>query len=103
MLTPEGHTVVEAAHIVPWNESQDDHPTNGLCLCRLCHWSFDEGLMSVGQDYEVLVSKQVRLDRNNPGHMLTLADRPIFKPAEAKLWPAQENLAKHRKTRFARA
>jgi putative restriction endonuclease len=47
MLTPEGHTVVEAAHIVPWSESQDDQPTNGLCLCRICHWSFDEGLMSV--------------------------------------------------------
>ena len=23
MLTPEGHTVVQAAHIIPWSESQD--------------------------------------------------------------------------------
>jgi len=103
MLTPEGHTVVEAAHIIPWNESQDDRPTNGLCLCRLCHWSFDEGLMSVGERYEVLVSKRVRLDTNNPGHMLTLSDRPIFKPLETKLWPAQENLEIHRHRTFYRA
>jgi len=57
MLTPEGHTVVKAAHIKPWHKSHDEL---GLALCRLCHWSFDEGLMGVGNDYEVLVSKRVR-------------------------------------------
>jgi putative restriction endonuclease len=102
MLTPEGHTVVEAAHIVPWSESQDDRPTNGLCLCRLCHWSFDEGLMSVGKKYEVLVSKRVRIDQNNPGHIFTLQDRTIFRPAQENFWPAQVNLIKHRKEIFRR-
>jgi putative restriction endonuclease len=34
MLTPEGHTVVQAAHIIPWRESRDDRPTNGMSLCR---------------------------------------------------------------------
>lgn len=61
MLTPEGHTVVEAAHIKPWSESHDDRPTNGMALCRLCHWYFDEGLMSVGKEYEVLVSKRIQV------------------------------------------
>ena len=101
MRTPEGHTVVEAAHIVPWSESYNDLPTNGLCLCRLCHWSFDEGLMGVGKDYEVLVSNRVRLDSNMPGHILTLVDRPIFKPKGEQYWPAQENLNKHRKMCFS--
>jgi putative restriction endonuclease len=101
MRTPEGHTVVEAAHIVPWSESHDDMPTNGLCLCRLCHWSFDEGLMSVGRKYEVLVSDRVRIDSNMPGHILTLMDRPIFKPEAEPFWPGQENLSRHRKSRFA--
>jgi putative restriction endonuclease len=97
MLTPEGHTVVEAAHIMPWSRSYDDKPTNGLALCRLCHWSFDEGLMSVGKSYEVLVSKRVRTDQNIPGHMMTLADRPIFKPQGQNFWPAQTNIEWHRK------
>ncbi len=101
MRTPEGHTVVEAAHVVPWKESYDDLPTNGLCLCRLCHWSFDEGLMGVGAKYEVLVSNRVRLDSNMPGHVLTLADRTIFKPDEERCWPGLENLERHRKTCFA--
>ncbi len=50
MITPEGHTIVEAAHIRPWSDSQDDRPANGLALCRLCHWSFDRGFMGV---YEI--------------------------------------------------
>ena len=101
MRTPEGHTIVEAAHIIPWSESHDDLPANGLCLCRLCHWSFDEGLMSVGRQYEVLVSDRVRIDSNMPGHVLTLVDRPIFKPQAERFWPGQDNLRKHRQQRFA--
>jgi len=64
MLTPEGHTIVDAAHIKPWKDSFDDRPTNGMALCKLCHWSFDKGLMSVGKDYEVLVSKRVQVEKN---------------------------------------
>jgi len=100
LFTPEGHTVVEAAHIKPWSENHDDRPTNGMALCRLCHWSFDGGLMSVGSDYEVLVSKRVRMDRNLPGHMMTLADRRIFTPEEQKFWPDQSNLEWHRSRTF---
>jgi len=100
MLTPEGHTIVEAAHIVPWAESHDDRPTNGLALCRLCHWSFDEGLMGVGRDYEVLISPVARSDRNNPGLFMTLENRPIFKPDQEQYIPSQERLGWHRKERF---
>ncbi len=100
MLTPEGHTIVEAAHIVPWSESHDDRPQNGIAMCRLCHWSFDEGLMGVGDEYEVLVSKAVRQDNNFPGHMETLSGRGIFKPKKSQYWPDMGNLVRHRKDIF---
>jgi putative restriction endonuclease len=100
MLTPEGHTVVEAAHIIPWRETKDDKPTNGFALCRLCHWSFDEGLMAVGKDYEVLISKRASHESNLPGHMLTLSDRPIFRPIKQSFWPGQDNIEWHRKKVF---
>ena len=102
MMTSEGHTVVEAAHIKPWSESHDDSPTNGMSLCRLCHWSFDEGLMSVGNNYEVLVSKRVATENNYPGHILSLSDRVIFKPDGEAFWPGQENLGWHRDKIFTR-
>ena len=43
--------------------------------------------MSVGKDYEVLISKSVRTEKNILGHTLTLMDRPIFKPKKEKFWP----------------
>jgi putative restriction endonuclease len=102
MLTPEGHTIVDAAHVKPWKESFDDRPTNGMALCKICHWSFDKGLMSVSKKYEVLVSKRVMKEQNYPGHILTLTDRPIFTPDQESFWPAQDNLHWHRRNTFRR-
>jgi putative restriction endonuclease len=92
MLTLEGYTVVDAAHIKPWRESHNDHPTNGMALCKLCHWSYDEGLMSVDPDYQVMISPAVRNKPNLPGHMLTLTDRQMFRPSKSRFWPDQENV-----------
>jgi putative restriction endonuclease len=100
MLTPEGHTIVDASHVKPWKESFDDRPTNGMALCKLCHWSFDEGLMGVSNNYEVLVSKSVSVEKNYPGHIQMLTDRPIIKPDEEIFWPAQDNLHWHRRNKF---
>ena len=100
MITPEGHTIVEAAHIRPWADSQDDRPANGLALCRLCHWSFDRGFMSVGSDYEVLVSPLARSEQNNPGHIMTLEARSIFPPQDERHNPDQECLGWHRREVF---
>jgi len=100
MLTPDGHTVVDAAHIKPWSKSYDDRPTNGLSLCKLCHWSFDEGLIGVNDRYEVIVSSTVRAEQNMPGHMMSLAGRPIILPQKENFYPALENIAWHRKKIF---
>ncbi len=58
--------------------------------------------MSVGDDYDVLVSGRVRTEHNMPGHILTLTGRPIFRPDPEKVWPGRENLARHRKEVFVR-
>ena len=102
MITPEGHTIVDAAHVKPWKDSFDDRPTNGMALCKLCHWSFDKGLMSVSKKYEVLVSKRIMVEQNFPGHILTLTDRPIFTPEKESFWPTQDNLHWHRNKIFVR-
>lgn len=98
MLTAEGRTVVDAAHIIPWSISHDDDPHNGMALCRLCHWTFDQGLMSVSARYRSLVSNEMRAAQNLPGHLLTLENRGLLGPAEHELWPSLEALAWHQKT-----
>ena len=101
MLTLDGHTAVEAAHIIPWSLGSEkmayavDDPHNGMALCRLCHWSFDEGLLGVSAKYLVLISGELRITQNLPGHLSTLESRPILGPAEPGLWPYIESLEWH--------
>jgi putative restriction endonuclease len=54
IVTLDGATAVDAAHIKAWRESHDDRPANGVALCRLCHWAFDAGMLGIRRDFEVL-------------------------------------------------
>lgn len=96
MLTSAGHTAVDAAHIVPWRITQNDDLHNGMALCRLCHWTFDEGLTGVSKNYQVLLSKELRTMENLPGHLLTVENRQILGPTDDKLWPDTDAIKWHR-------
>lgn len=97
IITPELHTVVDAAHIVPWSRSKNDDIRNGMALCKLCHWAFDEGMMGISENYNVITSPQIASDPNVPGFLLTLSGRSIIPPADRALWPAQQYLSEHRR------
>lgn len=97
IITAEGHTVVDAAHIIPWSRSRNDDLRNGMALCKICHWAFDEGMMGVSESYDVITSRQIAANPNVPGFLLTLTGRSIIPPPDRDLWPAQQYLAEHRK------
>lgn len=97
IVTPEGHTAVDAAHIVPWSKSRNDDIRNGMALCKLCHWAFDEGMMGVSNDYNVITARQISIDPNAPGFLLTLSGRGIIPPGDRELWPSRQYLALHRR------
>lgn len=45
---------VNAAYILPWSEYELDEIFNGVCLCKIHHWAFDEGILTIrfnGNDY----------------------------------------------------
>jgi len=96
IVTPDGHTVVAAAHIVPWSKSRNDDIRNGIALCRLCHWGFDEGMLGVSDSYAVITSRAIGINPNFPGLLLTLSGRNIIAPQDRDLWPAQAHLHEHR-------
>ena len=97
IVTPEGHTVVDAAHIIPWSRSRNDDIRNGMALCKLCHWAFDEGMMGVSDNYNVITSRQISANPNAPGFLQTLSGRGIIGPPDQDLWPARQYLAEHRR------
>ena len=64
-LTTDGAAIVDAAHIEPFAENQNDDIENGLALCKNAHWMFDEGLWSVRSDGRVTLAPQ-RFTENGP-------------------------------------
>lgn len=89
--------MVEAAHIVPWCQSQNDDVRNGMALCGTCHWGFDEGMLGVSDSYTVITSRSIGIDPNFPGLLSMLSGRSIIPPVERDHWPATEYLAEHRR------
>lgn len=100
LLTPEGRTAVAAAHIVPWSHSHNDDPRNGLALCGLHHWSFDQGLITVTPASEIAVSNTIPSDDDATLPIRVLAGRAIQKPSEEYLQPAHAALRWHNKNIF---
>ena len=98
--TPDGRTAVAAAHIVPWSVTHDDRPANGMALCRMCHWVFDEGLMRVSSGYEILASSHLSVADNLPGYLTNLEGRGILGPSRRPFWPDVESLRWHRENVF---
>lgn len=85
MLTPEGQSEIEAAHIVPRHLSGADDARNGLALCRRHHWAFDRGLFGVsGQARTVIVPQRVQSVPSN-AELRTLSGRSISEASNMKL------------------
>ena len=93
MLTADRHTAVEAAHIIPWHIDHNDDPWNGMVLCRLCHWIFDEGLTGVSANYFLLLSGELRSLSNIAGHLQQLESRLIIGPTESSFMPYPDSLS----------
>ena len=100
--TAEGHTAVVGAHIIPWRISHNDDPRNGLSLCRLCHWTFDEGLMTVNLDYVVRTSPQLNSIGNMAAHLALLNQRGMIRPDDSDFLPAPDSLSWHMDKIFRR-
>ena len=66
-----------------------------MALCRMCHWTFDEGLLGVSQAYEVIASRQLSVLDNLPGYLTNLEGRGIVGPSKEQFWPDTGSLRWH--------
>lgn len=41
-------TIIDAAHLIPFSETRDDSPQNGMALCKNHHWLMDCQLIAPG-------------------------------------------------------
>lgn len=74
-----------ASHIVPWSKDKANrlNPSNGLCLSALHDKAFDKGLITLTNDFKILVSDQLHKlsgDSFVKSALVSLHNRPIEKP-----------------------
>ena len=97
VVTMDGESATEAAHIIPFHISQSNDVRNGISLCKLHHWAFDKGLISLSEAYKVVVSRLLVEQGPIEWRLTNLYDKSILLPEHDRLYPAQDALAWHRK------
>jgi len=91
-----------ASHIVPWSKDKENrlNPRNGLCLSALHDKAFDRGLITLDDDFCVVLSRDLE-QRNEPfvkQFFHPLAGQAIHLPE--RFTPDPSFLARHREAVF---
>lgn len=90
-----------ASHIIRWSDRIDTRmdPRNGLCLSATYDKAFENHLISLDEDYRLLVSPSIR-DHYRNDHARELFEKRegqvILMPESADRWPLQWYLEEHR-------
>lgn len=55
-------SLLVASHILPWSEDKNNrlNPRNGLCLSSIHDKAFDQGLISVSEDFRLILSPEIK-------------------------------------------
>jgi DNA (cytosine-5)-methyltransferase 1 len=91
-----------ASHIVPWSKDKANrlNPSNGLCLSAIHDRAFDKGLITLTDDFKIVVSKELKR-KKEPFviEVLLPLDGRTIEPPE-RFAPQAEFIAWHRKELF---
>jgi len=68
--------MLNASHIIPWavNKQRRADPRNGICLCALHDRAFDRGLITVSEDFRIVVSQGIKIPNASKLHRVGLLD-----------------------------
>jgi putative restriction endonuclease len=92
---PAGNDVsfIDAAHLIPFSESRNDHPSNGLALCKNHHWAMDRDLIAPGTDHRWHISKLIEPRRSTGEKEIhDLSGQTVFLPKDPAFHPSAEGL-----------
>ena len=94
IVNGSGRAEAQAAHIWPVGDGGPDVVQNGIALSATVHWLFDRHLVSVAEDWRLLVSHN-----KVPEDLRALFSRHqdrIRLPRDRRLWPHPAFLSRHR-------
>ena len=92
LIVPESRILVQAAHLIPHSESQDDDPRNGIALTPNFHWALDQHIIAPGPDMKWHLSEVVdeRIADNQP--LIELRGKDVIVPSKQGMLPRKDAL-----------
>ena len=90
IITPDGSSPVDAAHLIPWGKTHDDSPTNGIALCKLHHWALDANLIAPTVNLRWVVSQIIDPRRNSERELTRFHKAPMLLPRQKENYPREE-------------
>ncbi len=85
--------MIDACHIVPFSESHDDTIKNGLSLSPNFHRAFDRFLITIDNNFRVIVSENFTESGNFS--IRAFHGKIIHLPADREYYPSVDNLKWH--------
>lgn len=87
IILPDESLLVHAAHLIPFADSRNDDPRNGISLSPTFHWAMDKFIIAPGPDLKWHVSRALddRLPDNRP--LLDLAGKQVILPRDPTYAP----------------
>ena len=89
-------SMVDACHIIPFSESFNDTISNGLSLCPNLHRALDRGLISINNDFKVIVNKNFSEPFRSAYNIRQFEGKQLLLPTKEHHFPSFESLAHHR-------
>ena len=91
-------SLLEACHISSWRDDEKNrtNPKNGICMNAFFHKAYDNYLMAITPNFEIVVSNQMiecTNDERFQAYLFSLKNRKILMPE--KFSPDKELLANH--------
>ena len=89
-------SMVDACHIIPFSESFNDTISNGLSLCPNLHRALDRGLISINNDFRVIVNNNFSEPFSSAYNIKQFEGKQILLPSNDRHFPSFESLGYHR-------
>jgi len=89
-------SMIDACHIIPFSEGYNDTLSNGIALCPNLHRAFDRGLISISNNYKVLLSNKFVENTSSSLNLNQFNNCDIILPINKEYHPSLENLHHHR-------
>lgn len=93
LIDHKGYAEVQGAHILPVADNGPDTIENGIALSATAHWLFDRHLISLSDDYRLLIANRVPHEMRA---FLKPAGDIIFLPQDENQYPDVDYIRLHR-------